>query len=159
MLRSQLISPIAICIAAGMLLAGCGGGGGSEQVSTAELVQRADAICAKERSSFARIQSQAPPNASVAADQTDELIDVTQDANSQLRALKPPQQLASAYQRYLLARDRVIDEMNRGEEAAQDQDSAVYGASQAAVARGAPERRKLARALGLKVCSAGRGAA
>ena len=131
---------------------GCGGGG-SERVTAPELVQRADAICAKERGSFARIQAHPPPNASVAADQTDELIQVTEDANAQLRDLKPPEQLQSSYDRYLEARDRAVDQMNRGKDAAQDQDSAAYGAAQAAIARDATQRRRLARALGLRVCS------
>ena len=83
------------------MVTGCGGGG-SKQVSAAELVQKADEICREERSSFDRIQAHPPPNASVAAaDQTDELITVTENANSQLRDLKPPEQLRSAYDRYL----------------------------------------------------------
>ena len=139
-------------------VAGCGGGG-SEPVSAAELVQKADAICATESASFARIQAHAPPNASVAADQTAELIKVTQDTNSHLRDLKPPEGLQAAYDRYLQARDRVIEQMNRGRNAAQNQDSAAYGAAQAAVARDAPQRQKLAQALKLKVCSSSRASA
>ena len=134
-------------------LAGCGGGGSPKQVSAAELVQRADEICAREQHSFGRIQAHPPPNASVAADQTDELVKATEDASSQLRALKPPDQLAPAYDRYLAARDRAVDQMKRGKDAAENQDSAAYGAAQAAVARDAPQRRKLARAVGLKTCS------
>ena len=148
----------ALVLVAGGLVAGCGGGG-SEPVSAAELVQKADAICATENASFDRIQAHPPPNASVAADQTAELIKVTQDANSHLRELKPPEGLQSAYARYLEARDRVIEHMNRGRDAAQNQDSAAYGAAQAAVAREAPQRKKLARALELKVCSSSRASA
>lgn len=151
MRRPLLISQIVICVTAGML-AGCGGGG-SDQVSAAELVQKADAICGKERSSFARVQAHAPPNASVAADQTDELITATESANSELRDLKPPEELRSAYDRYLEARDRAVEQMRRGKDAAENQDSAAYGAAQAAVARDAQQRRKLAAALGLSVCS------
>jgi hypothetical protein len=146
---SLLVLPAVLILALG---AGCGGGG-SERVTAAELVQRADAICSTERKSFARIQDHPPPNASVAADQTDELIKATEEANAKLRDLKPPEPLQSSYDEYLKARGRVIEQMNRGEDAAQDQDSTAYGAAQAAVAREAPERRKLARALGLKVCS------
>jgi ElaB/YqjD/DUF883 family membrane-anchored ribosome-binding protein len=131
---------------------GCGGGG-NDQVTAAELIQKADAICGKERSSFDRIQAHPPPNASVAADQTDELVRATEDANSQLRDLKPPDQLQSSYDRYLEARDRAVDQMKRGKDAAEDQNSSAYGAAQAAVARDAPQRHKLARALGFKVCS------
>jgi hypothetical protein len=152
MFRPRWIAVIVLSAASGMTLAACGGGG-SERVSPAELVQKADAICSKERDSFVRIQAHPPPNASVAADQTDELIKATKGANAQLRDLKPPEQLQSSYDSYLQARDRVIDEMNRGKDAAQDQDSAAYGAAQAAVARDAPQRRKLARSLGLRVCS------
>jgi hypothetical protein len=146
--RALLLIPTAA-----ILWLGGGCDGGEDRISPTELVQRADAICGKERSSFARIQANPPPNASVAADQTQELIKVTEDANSGLRDLKPPEELQAAYDRYLEARDRVLDQMKRGRDAAEDRDSADYGAAQAAVARDAPQRRKLAQALGLKVCS------
>jgi hypothetical protein len=142
-----LISTLAI------LALGIGCGGGSERVTAAELVQKADTICGKERSSYQRVQAHPPPNASIAADQTGELIQATEDANSQLRDLKPPDELQASYDRYLEARDRVVDEMKRGRDAAEDQDSNAYGAAQAAVARGAPQRKKLAASLGLRVCS------
>jgi hypothetical protein len=157
MFRARRVLPLIPTIA--ILSLGIGCGGGDDEVSAAELVQKADEICGKERSSFARIQSHPPPNASVAADQTGELIQVTEDATSQLRDLKPPEELQSPYDRYLEARDRVIDQMKRGRDAAADQDSAAYGAAQAAVARDAPQRRKLAQALGLKVCSSSPGTA
>jgi hypothetical protein len=152
MLRSRRTARLAVLIAAGAALAGCDGGG-EDRVSAAELVQKADQICGEERSSFTRIQADPPPNASVAADQTDALIKSTEEASSALRDLKPPEELQSAYDRYLEARDRALEQMKRGREAAQDRDSAAYGAAQAAVAREAPQRQKLAQALGLRACS------
>lgn len=151
MFRAGRVLPLIPAIAILSLGGSCGGG--KDQVSPAELVQKADEICGKERTSFGRIQARPPPNASVAADQTEELIRVTEDANSRLRDLKPPEELQSAYDRYLESRDRVIDQMKRGEDAAENQDSRAYGAAQAAVARDAQQRRKLARSLGLRVCS------
>jgi hypothetical protein len=136
-----------------ILWLGGGCGGGSQIVSAGELVQKADGICRQERSSFDRIQAHPPPNAPVAADQTSELIKATENANGELRDLRPPEELQSAYDRYLDARDRAIDEMNRGKDAAENQDSAGYGAAQAAVAHDAQQRRKLAQSVGLKVCS------
>lgn len=152
MLRPRWIASLVLLAASAVTLATCGGGG-SERVTAAELVQKADAICGKERSSFGRIQAHPPPNASVAADQTDELIKATEDASSQLRDVRPPEELQAAYDRYLEARGRVIDQMKRGRDAAENQDSAAYGAAQAAVAHDAPERRRLAQSLGLRVCS------
>ena len=158
MLRPRSIASVAVLAWSAITLAACGGGG-SERVSAAELVQRGDRICAEERSSFARVQAHAPPNASVAADQTDELIRATKRASSQLRDLDPPEELQAPYDHYLDARDRAVEQMNRGKDAAEDQDSDAYGAAQAAVARDAPQRRKLAQALGFKVCSSSPGTA
>jgi hypothetical protein len=151
MFRTRRILPLAPALA--VLLLGIGCDGGSDRINAAELVRAADEICGKERTSFARIQENSPPNAPVAADQTTELIEVTQDANAQLRDLKPPEELQPAYDRYLEARNLALDQMERGRDAAEERNSATYGAAQAAVARDAPERRKLAQALGLKVCS------
>src|SRR5262245_52022395 len=150
---SRLLAPIST-VAILALVGGCGGA--SDQVSPAELVQKGDAICRVEHTSFARVQAHPPPNASVAADQTAELIQASERANSALRELEPPDQLRSPYDRYLEARDRVVAEMKRGRAAAENQDSAAYGAAQATVAREAPERHELARALGLKVCGSSR---
>jgi hypothetical protein len=157
--RPRWTASIALLALCGAVLSACGGGGGSEQVTAAELVQRADRICREEQSAFTRVQAHAPPNASVAADQTEELLKATEGASSQLRDLKPPDGLQPGYDRYLEARDRAVDQLQRGKDAADDQDSAAYGAAQAALARDAPQRRKLAGALGLKVCSSGRGSA
>jgi hypothetical protein len=151
MLRLRWIAAVASLVAIGMALPGCGGG--SERVSAAELVQKADEICGKERSTYQRVQGHPPPNASIAADQTSELIQATEEANSRLRDLKPPEELQSNYDRYLEARGSVVDQMKRGRDAAEERNQAAYGAAQAAVARDAAERRKLARALGFKLCS------
>jgi hypothetical protein len=156
-LRPRWIVAITVSAATAAVV-GCGGGG-SQSVSAAELVQKADAICGTERTSYDRVQAHPPPNAKIAAAETDELIRATDDANSKLRDLKPPQELEAAYDRYLEARNRVVGQMKRGKDAAESQDSAAYGAAQAAVAREAPQRRKLAVAVGLKVCSSSSGSA
>jgi hypothetical protein len=151
MFRAKRALPLIPTIAILSLGGGCGRG--SEQVSVTQLVQKADAACREERHSFDRIQAHPPPNASIAAAQTGELITATEKANSELRDLEPPDQLRADYDRYLGARSQVIEEMRRGQDAAEDQEAGAYGAAQAAVARDAPQRRKLARSLGFKVCS------
>jgi hypothetical protein len=123
-------------------------------VSAAELTQKGDAICREEQDRFDQIQAHAPANASIAADQTGELIDVSGAASSDLGDLEPPDELQDRYDSYLDARAKVIDEMKTGEEAAENQDARAYAAAQTAVAKAAPERRQLASALGFKVCGA-----
>jgi hypothetical protein len=136
---------------------GCGGGGGKEQVSSAELVQKGDQICRDEQRRFSEIQAQPLANASDAADQTKQLIQVSEDANSALGDLEPPEAQRDPLESYLSARDRAIDRMKDGEDAADDQDSRAYAAAQAAVVRSAPERKKLAASLGFRVCSSNPG--
>ena len=145
----SLVVPLAMV---GALAAGCGGG--KEQVTPAELDQKADAACSTERAKFTQIQATPPANATEAADQTKALISVAESTSSTIDDLEPPEGLRSALDVYLGARDRAIDEMKKGQDAAENQDSRGYGDAQAAVAKSAPERRKLARALGFKVCSA-----
>ena len=145
--------PLGLGVAAlAALVAGCGSE--KEQVSAAELHQKADAICRDEQAKFDRIQAHPPANASIAAGQTGELIGVAEAASSDLRDLEPPESIRGPYDAYLDARQEAVDEMKRGERAAKQQQSAAYAAAQTAVARSGPERRKLAGALGLEVCGA-----
>ncbi len=143
-----LVLPIAL---AGAAISGCGGG--KEQVSPAALEQKADQACRAERAKFAQIQATPPANASEAADQTKALIRVAENTSSTIDDLEPPDALRSALDGYLGARGRAIDEMKKGQDAADNQDSRGYGEAQAAVVKSAPQRRKLARSLGFKVCS------
>jgi hypothetical protein len=142
------------------IVAATGGCGSSkDQVSVPELVQRADAICRQEQTKFNQIQAHAPANASIAADQTKELIGVTEAASSDLRDLEPPDERSAPYGAYLDSRDTAVDAMKRGQDAAENQDSSGYAAAQTAVAKSAPHRQKLAQAVGLKVCGSSAGAA
>ena len=158
MSRTRLI-PIAVsAVAIAASGAGCGGSG-KTQVTAAGLVQKGDQICRTEQAKFDRIQSVPLGNASDAADQTKALVQVAEEANSQLGGLEPPEALRGPLDAYLSARDRAVDQMKRGQDAAENQDSSAYAAAQAAVVQTAPARRKLARALGLKSCSSSVGSA
>jgi len=137
-----------------ILSLGIGCGGGKEQVSAAELDQKADQICATEQTKFKQIQATPPANASEAADQTEQLIQAAESASSAIDDLEPPDALRGALDIYLGARDDAINKMKDGQNAAENQDSRTYGTAQAAVVKSAPERGKLAESLGFKVCSA-----
>jgi len=136
-----------------VLSLGTGCGGGNQQVTAAELVQKADQACREEQSKFREIQATPPANASDAADQTKALIQVVEDASSTIDDLEPPDALRTPLDGYLSARSGAIDEMKKGQDAADNQDSRAYGAAQAAVLKSAPQRRKLADSIGFKVCS------
>jgi hypothetical protein len=138
---------------------GAGCGGGKQQVTAAELVQKADQACGEEQGRFRQIQATPPANAPEAADQTKALVQAAENASSALGDLDPPDGLRTQFDTYLSARDRAIDQMKKGQDAAENQDSRAYGAAQAAVTKSSPHRKKLAGSLGLKVCSRNAGAA
>jgi hypothetical protein len=147
--------PAALLTAAAALaavgIAGCGGG--SEEVSAEELVQKGDEVCGKVQERFAEIQAAPPASATEGADQAGELLGVADDAQAELRELEPPEELRDRYNAYLDARESVSDALERGKQAAEDQDGEVYGKAQEEAVGGAPERRRLARDLGFEVCS------
>jgi hypothetical protein len=152
MFRSSFLA-IALCAVPIVAVAGGCGGGGNEKVTAAELSQKGDQICREEQRRFEEIQAHPPPNASLAADQTKELIDVADAANSDLGDLEPPDSIQGRFDDYLDARDQVVDEMKRGADAAESENSTAYAAAQKAVAKTNSRRRHLAASLGFRVCS------
>jgi hypothetical protein len=152
MIRDRQLFLLVPALAILSLTGGCGGG--KQSVTAAELDQKADQICATEQTKFKQIQATPPANASEAADQTKALIQAAEDASSSIDDLEPPDALREALDVYLGARDDAIDQMKKGQDAAENQDSRGYGAAQAAMVKSAPERKKLADSLGFKVCSA-----
>lgn len=150
-MKALVISLVGVILAA----AGCGG---PQKVSAAELVQRGDAICRELQDKFNQIQAQPPANASGAVDQTKDLVGAAEDAQSSLRDMEAPQPLQGPYERYLEARDRAIEQLKAGLDAAENQDGTAYGAAQQAMAQNAPRRKQLAESLGFRVCSSNRGA-
>jgi hypothetical protein len=152
-------SPPAVLAAAALgavVIGGCDGSG--DGLSAEELVQQGDEVCRGVADDFSAIQAQPPANASEGADQASELLQVADAAQEELRDLEPPEEIGDAYDRYLEARQEVSESLKRGRDAAENQDGAGYGKAQEEAAAGAPERRRLARELGFRVCSQGAGA-
>jgi hypothetical protein len=145
------VAAIASALArAAVVIAGCGG---SDEVSAEELVQQGDEVCGKVQERLAEIQVEPPASATAGAEQAGELLGVADDAQSELREIEPPEELGDRYDAYLDSRDGVSDALERGQQAAEDQDGEAYGAAQEEAVNGAPERRRLARQLGFEVCS------
>jgi hypothetical protein len=132
-------------------ITGCGGG--PDQVSAEELVQQGDEICQEGQERFEEIQSDPPANSNEAVDQTDLLIQESEDELNALRDLEPPDELRDPFDRYLEARGRALEYLRRGRDAAEGQDSEAYLEAQQGVAKRARERRQLAEAVGFQVCS------
>jgi hypothetical protein len=150
---------LSLALAASLPIAlGAGCGGGPEQVTAEELVQQGDQICREQQSRFTEIQAAPLVSASDGAEEAQALHDAAEESIDKLGDLEPPEPQRATYDRYLDAKEQTLQYFDDGKDAADDQDGRAYSAAQAAVAKGAPERAKLARALGFRVCSQGPGA-
>jgi hypothetical protein len=150
--RSQTrIAVLSALIAIALTAGGCGDD--AEQVSAEELISRGDAICAEGQRRFERVQAQAPATAAIAAEQTEELLDIATDSLNELRGIRPPDELRDRYDAYLEARSRALLLLEQGRDAAADKDAEAYGMAQAKAAAEQRERLRLARAVGFRVCS------
>jgi len=150
-MASRGIAGAALVLGVALLTAGCGEG--PEQVSAQQLVSKGDEICQVGQQRFSDIQGNPPANASEAVDQTELLIQESEDELTALRELEPPDELRDSYDRYLEARGRVLEFLRRGRDAAETQDSQAYLEAQAGVAKRAAQRQQLARVVGFQVCS------
>jgi hypothetical protein len=129
------------------------GCGGDSELSRADFIEEADRVCERSSGEFARIQRTGPSTAQQAEEQTQELIDVSEQALDELREIEPPSDLSGGYERYLAARERAIGYLEQGRDAAADADQRAYAAAKRRAARGAAERYQRARDVGLIACA------
>ena len=155
MRRGKSIALVLTPLVLSAVATGCGGG--KEQVTAAELVQKGDQICREQQRKFSEIQAAPLVNASDGGDQAEALGDAAKDSLGDLRHFEPPSPQRAAYDRYLDAKDNALQYFDQAKDAADDLNGRAYSAAQTAEAAGAPERAQLAKALGFKVCSQGPG--
>lgn len=142
------------CAAALALLVLAAGCGGDDPLSEDELVSRGDELCSEGQDRFAEIQAEPPENASAAADQTQELIEVAEDEVASLRDFEASDdEVQGALDSYVESREGAIELLEEGRDAAERQDGGAYGEAQSEVAASAGERLRLAREVGFEVCS------
>ena len=147
MMRRTL--PILCAAALAALAAGCGG---SSTPSTG-FAAKADAVCRQTDQQFERIQATPPLTADQAEKQTMALIDVSEQALSDLKDLTPPSSDAEAYDSYLAARQQALDYLHAGLDAIQKRDGDAYARAKRSSAAHQSERLALARKAGLTRCA------
>lgn len=124
-----------------------------DELSRAEFIAQADEICAEAGDAFEELQAQPPRTAREAADLTERLVDIAEDALDEIDRLNRPGELDAEVDRYLAAREEGIESLREGFEAAEMGESRRYGAAQEQLAAGQRSRHRLAREIGLRECS------
>jgi hypothetical protein len=156
-----MLRPTTILLIAALFLglAACGGGDDDStsaaqgQLSKSELVDEGDAICQEASDQFAQLRENLPTTAEESATFTQQLVEITENQVSRLRALDAPTALEPAMKRYLAAMEANIATLREGLAAAEQNDAPAYAEAQAKAVEGQVERLRLARAVGFRTCS------
>ena len=129
------------------------GDGGGTSLTKAEFTAKGDQVCERAHDQFAELQKNPPNSAEGAVALTQNLIEISENELSQIRALDAPAEVQGALDRYLRARGQGIALLEQGLEAAGDRDARAYARAQAKSAAGQLRRLKLAEAVGFTECS------
>jgi hypothetical protein len=163
--RSRLRGPAVAVLGALALMAavvalaavfGLGPFGGDDSGTTltkAQFTAKADQVCKEAHDKFVELQKTPPNSAQGAVALTQNLVGISEDELSRIRALDAPPEVQPALDRYLQAREQGIAELKNGLQAAQDRNARAYADAQAKIAAGQVQRLKLARAVGFTECS------
>jgi hypothetical protein len=143
----------AIVALAAVLGLGPFGDDGDSTLSKSQFTAKGDQVCKAAHDKFVELQKTPPNSAEGAAALTQNLIEISENELSQIRALDAPPEVQPALDRYLQAREQGIAELKKGLEAAQDKNARAYADAQAKIAAGQVQRLKLARAVGFSECS------
>jgi hypothetical protein len=135
-----------------------GGGAVAKPLHAAELIRRADGICTDSQGTYLAT-TQDFPEGETTPDVTYAkiLTGISTRAVRRFQALSAPAGLRPDYERYVSAQERVKAYDRQALRAAEAGDAGAYVAAREQRDREQPERYELARAVGLKTCSASRG--
>ncbi len=124
-----------------------------EDLSTAEFIGQGDQICKEAHDAFDELQANPPQTAREAAELNDQLASIASDEGEELDELAEPAELSALMGRYLEAREVGIEALERGADAAREDDSARYRTEKQRLAREQAERQRLAARIGFSECS------
>ncbi len=131
-------------------LAGCGGDGdGDDQLTRAEFVEQATAICDRAEARLGELG--APGSIEELEAYASEAQTVTSDTVAELRELEPPEALEDGFDRYLARVEEVIGQLGELEEAAGAGNEAEASRIAGEIGDSA-EAEDAARAAGLEAC-------
>jgi hypothetical protein len=159
-----LLAPIAVlCV----LAAGCGGddnGGGGEQLTKAEFVTKADAICKEFDDKGDALKPDLPPgvdptSASATDEQVDkfgdyldDVVELFREELDELHDLNPPDELDDQYTKALSLLDETGNEIEEAAEAAHDADKDKLKEKLEEAGKHGDEADQIAKDIGLKEC-------
>ena len=139
-----------LVVSVSLLAAGCGDG---SEASPEEFRSQANGVCRDAERQLDKIQETLPVTAEQAEKQAEAVVEVSEQALSNLRKIDAPEELQGTYDRYLAEREKAIGFVEQAGDAANAKDSGSYEQAKRRLAANQPVRRQLALKLGLGSCS------
>ena len=145
------VRAVAALIAASLAAASCGSGGHNERLSKADLVRKANAICAELSDELAARPS--PFGSKNLIAYVDASRDDIERAVAALRRLEPPANLEDRYDEWVATGERALDRLSELRRAAKRDDQAEVRRIFRRIVREDRDSNRLARRLGLRRCA------
>lgn len=127
--------------------------GDDSSASPEEFRSQASEVCRDVERQLDKIQETLPVTAEQAEKQAEAVVEVSEQALSNLRKIEAPEELQGTYDGYLAEREETIGFVEQAGEAANAKDSGAYERAKRRLAAGQPVRRQLALKAGLTACS------
>ncbi len=124
-----------------------------DELSAAEFLAQGDELCTQAHDEFLEIQGSAPRTAEDAEAQVEALIRVAEEERAAIIELGAPDALDADVEAYLKDRERGIEILQDGLEAARGDDPAAYEEAQAKLASQQARRQAIAQEVGFSECS------
>jgi hypothetical protein len=123
------------------------------ELSAAEFLAQGDEVCTQAHDEFLEIQGSAPRSSEDAEAQVEALIDVAEEERDGIVELGAPASLAADVDAYLKDREKGLQTLKEGLEAARADDATTYEKAQAELAAQQVKRQAVARKVGFSECS------
>ena len=132
------------------VLAGCGGGGGSDRLAADEYRQKADQICRDANAKIAAVET--PQTAAGVREAAGKVKPIVEDAVADLKKLEPPKELEANVDKWMDQNDRLIDGIEEIKNTKSEQELQSVGKEYSALN---DESNATAKQLGLVECAKG----
>lgn len=135
-----------------LALSGCGGSDSNEPLTQAELVAQADALCKQSKEDIDAIKD--PTDITSLATAINAQLKIIEATIDDLKALEPPENLASDYEAWLAALDEKLVVTKEARDAAETGVTAEVEKAVEKLDIDTSEEEELAKKIGFKECSA-----
>jgi hypothetical protein len=142
-------------IAAALVLAGCGGGDDGGGASEEEFIAEVDAVCTQTSEEIEALYAESgdPSNVSQLDALLAKRLPISEQAQEQVEAIEPPDELADEYDQYLSQRREFISLLQEQKQAAERGDDARAAELDREIAKAGQGHTLTAGELGLEFCA------